>query len=103
MSTKTIARNGFTLTMPTNIRKDAYVRVIARINDPSRFANGDDAWNAVVDEIVKIFGTFPTEDGTVGQYTQTRYGLSTGMVFSFGLNLYGLKIRPILAAVAACS
>lgn len=97
---KTLTRKGFTLTIPTDFRKDAYIRCRMDVTDPTLWVNADRAWDDGVAEVYKLFGKCPTEDGTVGQAAQTSKGLKVGTVFSFGVNLYGAKVRMLHQRVA---
>ena len=98
---KTLTRKGFSLTIPTDFRKDAYIRVRMDITDPTIWPNADRAWDDGVSEVYSLFGRFPTEDGTVGQHSQTRHGLNSGTSFSFGVNLHGAKVTVLRKRVAA--
>jgi hypothetical protein len=100
---KEIKRSGMNIIIGnTKPKRDAYVRTYVQITDPSVFS-GDvqAAWMAAVDEVYGIFGAMPTEDNTVGQIAQTRHGLKEGTTFELSCNLWGRKIRPIHARIAA--
>lgn len=92
---KVIARNNIRLIVPTDFKRNAYIRVSAEIL-PEFVGSINDAWAEAVDFCYSVVGTIPTEDNTIGQYSQTKDGGSgAGRVFSFGCNLYGKPVRAL--------
>ena len=78
------------LELPDKIKRNSYIRIYAtKVKD----------WNEFSDALLCIFGVRPTEDNTVGQYVQEKNIAKNGMC-NGGINLWGMKIRPILAKIA---
>lgn len=69
------------------LTRNNYIRVYA-----SEVQEGD--WDKFASYCLGVFGVYPTEDGTVGQYCQEK-SIASNSTCSGGLNLYGLKIKPI--------
>jgi len=102
-----VRRNGMTLTGPSKVKRNAYVRVTVSIDD-AICERGHDAWMMAVDLAYSVYGAIATEDNTIGQVAQvdgvdgSKANLPVkGRRFSLGLNLYGFKVRELNKRLAA--
>lgn len=101
----TFRKNGLIMVGPDKPGRDSYTRVSVQVND-DRGRTPDQAWNDACAFASEVYGPWPTEDGTIGQHAQL-IGASNqyrdlptkNRQFTFGLNLYGYKIRPVHARI----
>lgn len=90
-----IRKNGMALNGPDKPRRDDYIRATVTVTE----INGrsiNDLWNTAVRLAQEVYQVTPTEDNTVGQIVQEeRAKTSNPIVFSLGMNLYGMSIRKL--------
>ena len=103
--TITLTQNGLRLRGPRRpARNDCIGCYVEVIDAMGRTPN--EAWSDAVSLAYGVYGSFPNEDGTVGQCVQL-YGAdgrkralpTHGRVFDFSINLYGQKRGDVWARI----
>uniref|UniRef100_A0A6H2A1C1 Uncharacterized protein n=1 Tax=viral metagenome TaxID=1070528 RepID=A0A6H2A1C1_9ZZZZ len=101
-----VERDGLVLHGPSRVSRDAYVGV--QVHVVAFDGRPHDAWAQAVDLAYDTYGAIATEDNTVGQIAQVdgvdgrrASDPAAGRWFSLHLNLYGMKVRPLNARLAA--
>jgi hypothetical protein len=86
------------ITFPKKIKANDYVYVRATFS-PEERADPNNAWYNFNARVCDVLGNNTTQDNTVGQVVETDHIRDHGYCVG-GVNLYGMKVRPINARLA---